>query len=533
MISQLQESKSLLKENRSKYGVALLGAGVFTYVVVRLSTLMTGVTFYFDEWDFVQRRPVSIESLLRAHNGHLSALPVAVYQFFFQIFGLDSYRPYQIMILLVHLILCLVVFLACRSHGQIIAISAALTIALLGAGWQNIFWPFQIGMIGSAAAGLYALHLFAQGSKKHWQIIICLTASLMCSGGGIAVIAGVLGVTLLNRRWKLLYQVLAVVAVYLLWYLKYGEPQATSTNISKIPKYVYDSAVFAATGLGTTSTIFGGLLLGVLLTLLLSNFKKNIADPIIVGASLIAVAGWVLTALARAQYNDPGATRYVYIGATYLIVIFARTLPNHSKVWSSSLSLTAAILFVLSSSSTLNEGANFMRDTSRAVLTEISVMEMLRNKVEPSFRPDTSRAPQIVAGEYFAAIDAHDSPGKSENWIAQQDNWVREVADQKIFEILKFGENLTTQINDSECVSASPMTDIGRMAPAGSSIAMKTTKPILIKFSRFADTTTENTAIQTNAVGVIRLELPKDRIQTPWVIKIGEPSDAMLCSAEK
>ena len=533
MISRLRESKSLLKKNRSKYGVALLGVGVFTYVVVRLSTLMTGVTFYFDEWDFVQRRPVSLESLLQAHNGHLSALPVAAYQFFFQVFGLDSYRPYQIMILLVHLILCLVIYLACRSRGQIIAISAALTIALLGAGWQNIFWPFQIGMIGSAAAGLYALLLFAQNSKKQWQITICLTVSLMCSGGGVAVVAGVIGVTLLNRQWKLLYQLLAVVAVYLLWYLKYGESQATSTNISRIPKYVYDSAVFAATGLGTTSSIFGVLLFGVLLTLLLSNFKKNMADPIIVGAFLIALAGWVLTALARAQYNDPGAPRYVYIGATYLIIIFARTLPNDSKMWSSSLSLVAASLFVLSSSSTLSFGANFMRNTSRAVLTEISVMEMLRNKVEPSFRPDTSRAPQIVAGEYFAAIDAHGSPGKSENWIARQDNWVREVADQKIFEILKFGENFITQINDFECVNAAPMTDIGRMAPAGSSISMKTTKPLVIKFSRFADTTTENTAIGTKAAGVFRLQLPNDQIQTPWVIEIGEPSDAMLCSVEK
>ena len=533
MISRLRESKSLLKKNRSKYGVALLGVGVFTYVVVRLSTLMTGVTFYFDEWDFVQRRPVSLESLLQAHNGHLSALPVAAYQFFFQVFGLDSYRPYQIMILLVHLILCLVIYLACRSRGQIIAISAALTIALLGAGWQNIFWPFQIGMIGSAAAGLYALLLFAQNSKKQWQITICLTVSLMCSGGGVAVVAGVIGVTLLNRQWKLLYQLLAVVAVYLLWYLKYGESQATSTNISRIPKYVYDSAVFAATGLGTTSSIFGVLLFGVLLTLLLSNFKKNMADPIIVGAFLIALAGWVLTALARAQYNDPGASRYVYIGATYLIIIFARTLPNDSKMWSSSLSLVAASLFVLSSSSTLSFGANFMRNTSRAVLTEISVMEMLRNKVEPSFRPDTSRAPQIVAGEYFAAIDAHGSPGKSENWIARQDNWVREVADQKIFEILKFGENFITQINDFECVNAAPMTDIGRMAPAGSSISMKTTKPLVIKFSRFADTTTENTAIGTKAAGMFRLQLPNDQIQTPWVIKIGEPSDAMLCSVEK
>ena len=523
----------MLKENRSKYGVALLGAGVFTYVVVRLCTLMTGVTFYFDEWDFVQRRPLSIESLLRAHNGHLNALPVAVYQFFFQVFGLDSYRPYQIMILLVHLILCLVVYLACRSRGQIIAISAALTIALLGAGWQNIFWPFQIGIIGSAAAGLYALLLFAQSSKKQWQITIFLTVSLMCSGGGVAVVAGLIGVTLLNKRWKLLYQLLAVVAVYLLWYLKYGESQATSTNISKIPKYVYESAVFTAAGLGTTSSIFGVLLLGVLLTLLLGNFKKNMTDPIIVGAVLVALAGWVLTALARAQYNDPGASRYVYIGAAYIIVIFARTLANDSKIWSSSLSLVAAALFVMSSSSTLNFGANLMRDTSRAVLTEISVMEMLRNKVEPSFRPDTSRAPQIVAGEYFAAIDAHGSPGKSENWIAQQDNWVREVADQKIFEILKFGDSLLTQINDFECVNASPMIDIGRVAPAGSGISMKTTKPLIIKFSRFADTSTGNTTIETKAIGVIRLELPTDRIQTPWVIEIGEHSDAMLCSVEK
>lgn len=494
---------------------------------------MSGVTFYFDEWDFVQRRPVSLESLLRPHNGHLSSLPVAIYQFFFQVFGLDSYKPYQFLILLVHLTLCVVIYLACRSRGELIAISAALTVALLGAGWQNIFWPFQIGMIGSAAAGIYALHLFSRAIKHEWLITAFVAVSLVCSGGGIAVVAGILGVTFLNKRWKLLYQVMAVVAIYFLWYLKYGESQATSTNISKIPKYVYDSAVFAATGLGTTSSIFGGLLLGMLLTLLLSNFKKNMADPIIVGASLTAVAGWVLTALARAQYNDPGAMRYVYIGATYLIVIFARTLPNHSKVWSSSLSLTAATLFVLSSSSTLNAGANFMRDTSRAVLTEISVMEILRNKVDPSFRPDTSRAPQIVAGEYFAAIDAHGSPGKSEDWISNQENWVREVADQKIFEILKMVESAVTTVSEAECAEALPMTDIGRMAPAGTSFLFKTTQPLVINFSRFADGPAGNMAIQTTTAGVIRLELPKDRIQTPWVIKIGEPSDAKLCHAKK
>ena len=88
-------------------------------------------------------------------------------------------------------------------------------------------------------------------------------------------VAGIIGVTLLNKRWKLLYQIMAVIAVYLMWYLKYGESQATSANFSKIPKYVYDSAVFSAAALGTTSAVFGGLLLGVLITLLISNFKRH------------------------------------------------------------------------------------------------------------------------------------------------------------------------------------------------------------------------------------------------------------------
>ena len=110
---------------------------------------------------------------------------------------------------------------------------------------------------------------------------------------------------------------------------------------------------------------------------------------------------------------------------------------------------------------------------------------------------------------------------------------MREVADQKIFEILKMAEKAVMPVDESECVEALPMTNIGRVAPAGTSVLLKTTQPLVVNFSRFADGPAGNMAIQTTTAGVIRLELPKDRIKTPWVIKIGEPSDAMLCSAEK
>jgi hypothetical protein len=83
---------------------------------------------------------------MRPHNEHWST-PVLAYRAAFQVFGLDSYRPFQLMIVL------------CRGSGHPAGDHAppgpvdrhdpAVVLLFFGPGSQNIVWAFQIGFVGS------------------------------------------------------------------------------------------------------------------------------------------------------------------------------------------------------------------------------------------------------------------------------------------------------------------------------------------------------------------------------------------------
>ena len=82
---------------------ALTGTGAI------LSWLGRGTTFFYDEWNFVERRRTGvIRPLLEGHNGHLSAGPVIVYRVLFATAGLRHYAPYRLTLIGLHL-LCAVI----------------------------------------------------------------------------------------------------------------------------------------------------------------------------------------------------------------------------------------------------------------------------------------------------------------------------------------------------------------------------------------------------------------------------------------
>ena len=63
--------------------------------------------FSGDEWDFLVRRGVlgnSELSLWQPHNEHWSTLPILVYRGLFSIFGVRSYLPYLLVLILLHLL---------------------------------------------------------------------------------------------------------------------------------------------------------------------------------------------------------------------------------------------------------------------------------------------------------------------------------------------------------------------------------------------------------------------------------------------
>ena len=99
-----------------------------------------GLTWFFDEWDWVQgRRTGSLDDLLRDHNGHLVALPILAYKLSWQWFGLQGYTAMRVYTVALHLGTCaaLLVWLRRRLRDEL-ALAAVVMVLFLGFAWQAV-----------------------------------------------------------------------------------------------------------------------------------------------------------------------------------------------------------------------------------------------------------------------------------------------------------------------------------------------------------------------------------------------------------
>ena len=117
--------------------------------------------FYADEWDFLSGRTAGNPGdWFRPHNGHWTTLPILVYRFLYQLFGLHHFVPYRTVVLVLYFAaaaLLLAVMWRAGVH-PLVAASAATLFALFGAGSDNIVNPFQVTFTGALVAGLVLLH---------------------------------------------------------------------------------------------------------------------------------------------------------------------------------------------------------------------------------------------------------------------------------------------------------------------------------------------------------------------------------------
>jgi len=140
--------------------------------------------FYLDEWDFLADRTAwNIHDLFRAHNEHWVTLPVLVYRGLWWVFGLNSYRPYQFVIILLHLIAALLVRTVMRRIGvrPWTATVVAGVLVFFGSGYQNIVLPFQITLVGSLVFGLVHLLLATHDGPLDRRDWFGLAAGLVLS----------------------------------------------------------------------------------------------------------------------------------------------------------------------------------------------------------------------------------------------------------------------------------------------------------------------------------------------------------------
>jgi hypothetical protein len=396
-----------------------------------------GLTFFYDEWDFVQnRRGWDVGTFLEPHNEHLHLIPTMVFKALFVVVGIGSYWPYAIALVATHVACAWVLFaLIRRWSSSEVALVAGTIFLFLGAAWEVLLWPFEMGVTLSLAAGLASLLALDRGTRRG-DALACalLVLSIASASLGIPFIAGALILLVLSRRSPLgrLYVVLVPIVLYGLWYLAYGEPTAKAENIREVPGFVANAAAGAASAIVGLPLEFGRALVVILaIALLVALAKRWPGAARIVCVTGIALLMWSLLALSRFGIAPPETSRYLYGGAALLLVLGAVLI---GRRWAGTPGLRVAIVVVVLASlapglSNLSRGAASWRDGSAQVRAALGALELVPGRVPLTFQPAPIWGPQIEAAKYLRAAEALGSPAATPQEIAGYPAAARAAAD--------------------------------------------------------------------------------------------------------
>jgi hypothetical protein len=284
-------------------------------------------TFFQDEWSWISIPGAgSLQDWLSPHNEHWSTVPFGIYRVLLLMFGLKSYLPFLAAVIGLHVLASAAMFsLARRAAGGLVGLAIGVVFLLLGSGWQNLFWAFQIGFVGSVAFGLWAIDALDRGRAA--LAFGLLVLSLASSGIGLVFLGVALVDCMVGRRWRALVAVTVAIAVFLVWFTVLGRNGIVGSEgaetlpspgvflrfvVGGIPAGV--GAVFGAHGR------FGWLLLAALLVGSLVLLARG-RLPFRAVSFLAGLVGlYVLLGIGRAAFGDGWAVkpRYVYVAAALL-----------------------------------------------------------------------------------------------------------------------------------------------------------------------------------------------------------------------
>ncbi len=412
-----------LRIPRARLVVAIAGV----IAAAAILWLARGYTFYFDEWDFILGAPAwGWTSYLQPHNEHPAMLMHVVYAALLNTVGLRSYLPYMLVLVAFHLATALLLFeLVRRRAGDAIAMAAALMLLVLGAGWEDLLWAFQIGFVGSVACGLGMLLALEDPPSNRRRAAAALlgTASLMFSAIGLFfLVAGAVRLALVPARRRDLAWFIPVVAVFAAWYVAFGRTGATTVppaglkNLLVLPQYVAWGLAGSAGGVIGVTGAPALVVLVLAAAAIALDWRRQAPDALNVGVAVGLPAFYVVTGLARAQlgYDQSASGRYVYIGAVFWLVLLsspARHLPWR-KTWRPAL---AACLFLACFNSSVLLVA-YGAAKAQLMQREIADLEALSAErtagcLNPSGTADRLVMPQVTdPAIYYRAVDRFGDP---------------------------------------------------------------------------------------------------------------------------
>lgn len=314
---------SEISQPSSKLHLGILVAGLAILGMIGIYT-QRGWSFMIDEWVILARYHDG--HFLTPYNGHLSLVPVVIYQALARTAGLSSYRMYGLVAITFFLAIPLATFLTHRRRvDQRLLVIATLGIAFGWAAHQNLLYGmlliFDLPLV-ILIASAWLLRL--DTPRADYLISALLAIALATSSVGIVVTFAV-GVELVARRSSLrrMIRFAPPIIAWAIWYLGNNQPVKTA-SIGAQFDYGWTLLVSILSGF-TVGWRPGAAIVGLaLITILgIAHFRWQALDAHAV--ALLATLGFfvVLTAYSRAGdigLNSPSAPRYIFFGNVLLIL---------------------------------------------------------------------------------------------------------------------------------------------------------------------------------------------------------------------
>lgn len=482
-----------------------------------------GLFFFGDEWAFlITRSGFSPEVVFAPHNEHPVAVGVLTFKLLQTVFGMSSYLPYQVMIALLHVATGVAVFLYTRRRvGPRLALVPAALMLFLGAGWEDVMWPFQIAFIGATLFGLVALLAF--DARRDWLACVALTLSCMSSGLGFPF----LGIALIEilwdeRRWRRLWVVIVPVAFVALSLVGYGSGQHNElTSPSAAVRWALEMAAGGFGAIGAVGINWGrSLALVAVIALVLGVRSGRVQVGRRLVALVLGVLGyWYLIASGRASLQGlpPDTSRYLYMSAALLLVIFATALGRTAVTRWGGLALAAVTAVAcVSGIGLFKAGPATQRSNAPGLKMGLAALELKRGEVAPETQIDAAYNPDIKAGAYFEAVDAHGSPAPSLDEVRAASDGERQAFDGTL--VALSGMALVPAAGSARGTCETVAVDAEAELTPGTTYRLEATGPGAgIRLRRLASTVPADAAPWTVAEGApATLTAARDALPEPW-----------------
>ena len=536
--------------------------------------LTRGTTLWFDEWVWVMdRRGSSAGTFLEPHNGHFSLVPIVLYKLLFATAGLDDYVPYRVMIIAAHALCAGLVFVYARRRvGGLGALVAAGLILTLGPAWQNFLWPFQVGWLVSLAAGLGALLLLDREDRAgDVGAAVLLAVALASSGLGIPIAAGLLVELLWGRRSLRATWIAAVpLALYAAWWLVYQDTEVIRGNIFLVPGFTADGAagaLGALTGLADVRTNADGLLMDggtfawgrplAVAGVALVAWRLATMGPVparVFTLLAIPLAFWMLTGLQRAHVGVADSSRYLYVGAFFVVLLAVELLRGVTVPrWPAVAVVVAAGLAMFSNLGDMRTGARYLRAQAPLARGDLAALELARASVPPGYDAKSFPGTPFItlrADAYFAAAKAYGTPAYTPAELAAAPESARGTADaelEAIHDVEVAAAPATAPAEAAptvEAVSGGSQTAadgcvrfrpngaqpavLRLTVPPGGLLLKAVGGPAKVSVRRFATVFPAEPLTTLTGSGVLKID--PDRAPQPWHVQLTPAASAEACS---